>query len=168
LPILIPPEEEIWQGDIFRPVPWAAIKTLEFVQPTGNAQRPYVSAQTPELGHKGRLVVNAGIDLAMLISHECVVDKGGIAPLSFARILPITTHQEAQRGAIRSGANLQTFHLEADVEVGLGECYVDFRLISIIDPALVSSFERVASLTPEGRDSLRQQLILYWTRKEPN
>ena len=168
MPIVTPPEKEIWQGDIFRRVPWSAIKALEFVHPTGNPLKPYVLIQPPESGQKGRLVVSSGTELAMLISHECVVDKGGLAPLSFARILPITTHQETQRELIRSGANLQTFHLEADAEVGLAECYADLRLISVIDPTLVGSFERIASLTEEGRDSLRHQLILYWTRREPD
>ena len=167
MPIVAPPEREIWQGDIFGVVPWSVIKTLEYVHPTGSPLKPYVLTHRPEIGQRGSLVVTSGSDLAMLISHECVVDKGGRAPLTFARILPITTHQEAQRTHIRSGANLQTFHIEANDVVSLPECYADFRLLSAIDPHLMASFKRLASLTAEGRASLRQQLISYWTRLEP-
>lgn len=167
MPLVIPPEKEIWQGDIFQAVPWSVIKTLEYVHPTGNPLKPYVLTHSPEMGQKGNLVVSSGSDLAMLVSHECVVDKGGRAPLTFARVLPITTHQEDQRAHIRNGANLQTFHLAANEAVALTECYADLRLVSAIDPRLIASLGRVASLTQDGRDSLRQQLILYWTRLEP-
>jgi hypothetical protein len=167
LPIVIPPEQELWQGDIFWGVPWSVINTADFLQPTGNALKPYSLTTSPQMGQRGNLVVASGSDLAMLISHECVVDKGGRAPLSFVRILPITTHREEQLTHIRNGANLQTFHIEANETVGLSECYADFRLVSAIDPTFVRSLRRVASLTEEGRNSLRQQLILYWTRLEP-
>lgn len=102
----------------------------------------------------------------MLLSHECVVDKGGSAPLAFARVLPITTQDERGRASIRNGANYQTFHLPAAPRL-LEESYVDFRIIAAVHPERLGALQRLASLSVEARDSLRQQLILYWTRLEP-
>ncbi len=40
------------------------------------------------------------------------------------------------------------------------ESYVDFRLVTIVDPVFADKFRKVASLTEEGRLSFRRQLIL--------
>ena len=138
---------------------------LDFVRPDGTSQQ-FVAMPPPNMGNRARLVTHSGLDLGMLLSHECVVDKGGHAPITFARILPITTASGAGRDAIRNGANYQAFYLPG-IEGLVQESYVDFRLIVAIDPSLASQFRRIASLTQEGRDSLRIQLILYWTRLEP-
>ena len=165
MPIIQPPDLKIWQGDVFAGVPWSIVKFLHFVQPEGNNQR-FISITPPLPGNRSRLVTHAGCDLGMLLSHECVVDKGGHAPLTFARILPITSYGEEGREIIRQGANYQTFHLPA-AEGLIDESYVDFRFVAAINPQLLEQFMRVASLTSEGRDSLRLQLILYLTRHEP-
>ena len=165
MPILGPPESELWQGDVFEGVPWSVIRQLDYVQPTGEHGR-YLGVPPPPSGGRGRLVTASGSGLGMLLSHECVVDKGGMAPLTFARVLPITTYGERGRDAIRQGANYQTFHIPR-VDGVLDESYVDFRLVAAIDPQLLGRFRRIASLTEEGRASLRLQMILYWTRLEP-
>ena len=162
----MPPDKLIWQGDVFADVPWSVLRTQDFVQPTGEGQR-FVTVAPPLSGHKARLVTNSGRDLGMLLSHECTVDKGGQAPLTFGRVLPITTYHEQGRDFIRRHENYQTFHLPPDREDLLLESYVDFRFLIAIDPAVFRTFVRIASLSSESREALRHQLILYWTRSEP-
>ncbi len=163
--IVIPPEVEIWQGDIFALVPWSVVSTLAFVQSTGNPAKPYVNAVPPNAGAKQQLMTKAGRDRAMLISHECIVDKGGLAPLAFARVLSIDSAKADQQIKIRDGSNLQTFHLPATENV-LDESYVDFRLLTALAPEMLPGLQRLSSLTAQGRDSLREQLIRYWTRRD--
>ncbi len=165
MPIVVPTADDLWQGDIFQLTPWVVAKGLDFVQPTGNALKPYVSVPPPDRGTRSHLVTTSGRDLGMMITHECLIDKKGAAPWTFARILPMETFKPEQQVHIRSGANLQTFFLPATDGL-LKESYVDFRLITAIDPKLGSSFQRIASLSEEGRNALRFQLIRYWTRHE--
>lgn len=164
MPIIVPPDRQIWQGDIFAEVPWSVVRSLDFVRADGSSLR-FVSIPAPPAKERARLVTHSGRDFAMLLTHECVVDKQGRAPVSFARILPITIHDAQGQNAIRCGANYQTFYLPS-VEDLIPESYVDFRLVVAIDPEVFRFLTRVASLTTEGRSSLRQRLVLYWTRHE--
>ncbi len=83
-----------------------------------------------------------------------------------ARVVPMDSYGEKQQEFIRNGSNYQTFHLPA-TEDTFEESLVDFRFVIALDPAWMESLRRIGSLTKEGRDSLRHQLILYWTRTEP-
>ena len=164
MPIVTAPETDIWQGDIYGLVPWAVVSSLEFVQPTGNPAKPYVAAPAPEAGGRRQLMTSAGRDMGMLITHECVVDKGERL-LTFARVLSISSLRAGQEIHVRNLSNLQTFHLPA-VENLFAESYVDFRLITVVSRDILTGLPKIASLTLEGRESLREQLIRYWTRRD--
>jgi len=164
LTIVIPPEMEFWQGDLFGDVPWTYVRDLDFVEPAGNGFR---LSGLPAVGHRSRLVTNAGRGMGMLVTHECTVDKGQETPLAFARVFLLASQRRsAFQDRIRSGEIVSSFYLPAaDL---IEESYADFRFITSIDPRHLRQLTRVASLNPEGRDALREQFIRFWTRVELN
>lgn len=161
-----PADPRPWQGDVFPDAPWSLVRDLEFVSPTGDGRR-YSVVQPPQSGGRGRLVTRAGIGLGMLLSHECVVDKEGREPVAFCRLLRLATlPNEQAKQAVRNGSMYAAFYLPALPGV-IEESFADFRFVVAVEPQRLQTLRRIASLTDEGRASLRHQLILYWTRVEP-
>ena len=160
-PITRPPDQQLCQGDLFRDVPWTFIKEVKFLQ--GNGQK-FVVCAAPQPGNRGTLAAQAGIGHAMLLSHDCVIDKDNYSPLAFARVLPMSTCDARMAQATRDGKNLQAFYIPADNMID--ESYADFRLIFAMTPTIVHQLQRIASLTQTGQNSLQHSLITYWTRKK--
>lgn len=158
--ILVPPEVKFWQGDIFSNVPWAYLKDVTFVMPTGKGG--FVPRDPPNPGARAQIVTNGGSGAGILITHECVLDKDQSDPLSFARVMSIASRGQGMQTSIRNGEYYAIFYLPG--RALLGESYVDFRFITTLDPALFPTLDRVASLNNQGRDGLRESLIRYWTR----
>ncbi|HEY3131614.1 MAG TPA: hypothetical protein VGL91_19325 [Acidobacteriota bacterium] len=165
--IITSPASEYFQGDIFADVPFAYVRSLDFVQPSDAARTKFTATPLPATGNKAHVVAPCSRSMGMLVTHECIIDKGGRAPWSFARIVRISVEGAEGQQAIRTGTNYQAFHLPKTAGILDEESYVDFRLITAVDPALARDLIRIASLSTEGRASLKQQLILYWTRVEP-
>lgn len=158
-----PPDDEIWQGDLFSDVPWAFVADLDFVDPAGEGFR---RCDLPLPGNKARLVTRAGRGLGILVSHECVVDKNQDWPIAFARVFPMARQPRTQE-QIRSGELRSSFYLPASDGI-IDEAYVDFRFITSIHPKHLAGLTRIGTLDESGRQSLKEQFIRHWMRVEAN
>lgn len=169
MPTVIPPKfADFWQGDIFSDVPWSFIGEYAFVSPADAGRNRFTAIQPPNPGAKCWLASPGGRGPAMLLSHECVVDKNRPEPLAFARVVPIRAQpSEEGRENVRNGSLYAAFYLPPPETPLSEESYVDFRFITAIHPDHLGGLDKIASLTDEGRNSLRLQLVLYWTREEP-
>jgi hypothetical protein len=130
LSIVVEPETEIWQGDLFSDVPWSWVDVVQFVEPRGDPRHGpqiYAPCEPPRPGRGGILAVRGGRGAAMLMTHECVFDKQQAEPLTFARVLPLGNHARQLQEQIRRGQWYATFHIPGDSGL-MAESYVDFRL----------------------------------------
>ena len=66
LSIVVPPADEYWQGDLFVDVPWGWLHQPQFVEPLNDGQTLRFR-EPPVPGGRGRLVINGGRDLGVLL-----------------------------------------------------------------------------------------------------
>jgi hypothetical protein len=173
LQIVVPTDDRVWQGDIFEAAPASVVRDLDWVAPSTSGRelaterKRFIEVDEPKEGGKARLVTLGARAKAMLITHECVLDKGPTQHLTLARVLALASQKSTDyQDAIRDGRNREAFYLPAIADL-LEESYVDLRLLTTIERVHIQTMKRVASLTEEGRLALRMRLILYWTRMRP-
>jgi hypothetical protein len=154
----------MWQGDVFEGVPWGYVRELTWLTP--DSQRIYRPADEPALTGKGYFPLKGGRNMAALITHECVFDKRHTAPLTFARLFRLREQTERIREQIVAGSWPAAFHLPADDSRLDEDMFVDFRMILAIDSNVATTFKKRLSLTPDGRQALREQLTRFWTRTD--
>jgi len=104
-----------------------------------------------------------GVESAVIVlSHSCEIDKEERkARVLVAPVRAASTLTDATREKVFAGQRYSFVPLLA-VPV-LGECYVDLRnLLSVNKNALV---DRIASMTPDGIETLQTRLIGFFTRR---
>lgn len=159
--IVVPPTPEIWQGDLFNDVPWGWVRELEYLTPVGDGR--YNSAAAPAPEGRSFLAIKGGLSAGMLITHECVVDKGQQTPFLFARVALMSNVKSSNFSQnIRENRVHGIFYLPVSPQLP-DESYVDLRIATCLDPSLISGLNKVASLTQVGREALREKLIRFWS-----
>lgn len=110
---------------------------------------------------KGKLM--AGI----VVSHGCDLDKtaGKARPLVLvAAVRSADSLSDQAKAAVFEQRERHTMPLPQIS--GLGDCYVDLRSINVLSREAVERGTRIASLTHQGRQRLRAQLVSFFTRIE--
>jgi hypothetical protein len=103
--------------------------------------------------------------LGMIVDHGCALDDENEPEMvHFAVVRELDDVPEEHRDAIRSYDQKRTFYLPSS-DVLLDEHYADFRFITTVRRELVDVYERVCSLSDEGRLALKGQLVRFWARK---
>ncbi len=170
-----PPDPQLCQGDIVAGVPHLHMKPpVEVVRRTSTKTGPMLQPHEPEnpppggfafeKGRPEQVVVQCQMAIGIVISHGCEIDKDSKHRI-VALVRPLAPVAEEHRDVIRENRNHSYFYLPPHLEV-LDESYVDFRRLSCIDPQLVSTDKRLASLTPDGLAQFLATFFVYITRAD--
>jgi hypothetical protein len=167
------PRLELSQGDIFRAVPSLLVD-----------QRPLVVVRRRDRltallhteggdappggftwqGHGETVVARASLALAMLMTHDCELDKDEhfrtFALIRGWETLPFETQLN-----ILAGRRLRFFHLAPQLP-DLPESYVDFRRLTTVRGREIRMEDRMLSLSDDSRAALREAFIQFVTRAE--
>jgi hypothetical protein len=96
----------------------------------------------------------------VVVLHDCAIDKPSRnARILFAPVIALMGLDSSVQETIRRQGHL-TYMLVPDVP-GLGDAYVDLRLITPIPMDLIDGATKVASMTDAARDRLQQALIAF-------
>jgi hypothetical protein len=103
--------------------------------------------------------------LGIVLDHGCELDEQADPQMVHVAVVrELSRVPEVHRESIRSYDQKRTFFLPAS-DALREDHYVDFRFVTTVRRALLDSFERVASLSEDGRTALKGQLVRFWTRK---
>jgi hypothetical protein len=156
------PEVRLSQGDVVTHVPFGAVKhpLTQYSKKNGVSQTSTEWApDNPEGVADAIARVRKGA--AMVLSHECEIDKGKKRVL-VAPMTPLTTLRPDERDIViaqRSHSKL----ILPDVPL-LGDCFLDLRFTTTVDREFLGLDKRIASLSEEALGRLRLQLISFFTR----
>jgi hypothetical protein len=109
--------------------------------------------------------VSCQVARALVLTYDCDLDNDPDHCL-VALVRSFAGLSEANRELIRGNRNFSYYHLPADEAAGLEEAYADFRRISTLHPEALTLATRRASLSEGAVESLRTQLIRFFTRRE--
>ena len=183
-------DPELSQGDILDGIPSTQLKSpiLAFREVTLKGGRkaygafpyPPVVGQTPDSSGKsakgGVLDFTSGesvstfcqIGRAIVLNYDCDIENDKKHAL-VSLVRPLGVGQEAAHcQVIRENRNYSYCYLPADQELGLPEAFVDFRRVTCLHPEILAAGTRIASLSQEALRVFQRQLMLYFTRREPN
>jgi hypothetical protein len=165
-----PPRPQISQGDILELLPHTNLEhpllalhkereTETVFRATGE---PYTNFNDKE---GQRVIANCKRSKAILISHDCEIDKQHVKKwlvcpvVSMERLQP-KIHDTLKRNRIFSMLFLPK------LEKTLDDSFVDFNQFTTLDSEFVKSAKRVISLSDIGRRALYVQFIRWLTRWE--
>lgn len=164
------------QGDILVDVPVAATKVpLTFVSHAGfkdsrgkTIWTQYDALQPMKDEPSGHWLAKGRITRALVLTHSCdlddLKDSERILVAPIAEIKQVTSSEE-DRQRIMQGARSNYVALPG--VPGVGNCYADLRSICPLDRFLFSAGSRMCSMTDDAVAILRAQLIVHFTRLEP-
>lgn len=101
---------------------------------------------------------------AMLISHECDVDKSNNAHALLAVVRPASDLNPGSVPNMRSGKMYNAFYLPDPPGLPAGDWYMDCRFITVVEIALLDPARRIASLDDAHREALQGKLKQFWAR----
>lgn len=103
--------------------------------------------------------------LAMLISHECDVDKPATDVALLASVQSgANTFDAATLGNLRSNRIFHAFYLGTPPGLEGEHWYTDFHFITVVRKDFLNLDRRILSLDDAAREALRGQLIKFWNR----
>lgn len=166
------------QGDILVDVPVGATKVpLTYVSHAGFKDSrgkviwtQYDTLQTAKGESAGHWLSKGRITRALVLTHSCdlddLKDSERILVAPVAEITQVTTDDtENDRKRIMEGARATYVALPG--VPGVGDCYADLRSICPLDRFLFSPSSRLCSMTDDAVAILRAQLVVHFTRLEP-
>ncbi len=182
---LPPAEGEFLQGDIFDAMPSVYVasrplKVARFFKSTGGRQIYGVHQEDddpPQGGFRWRMsdggeagmLVHAHMGRALLISHDCEIENDtNTRTLAMIREPSEfeTVDQERMFSGREEDIQYAVFPLEAQAEdPALTRGVVDFRRLTTVRPAVLSSTIRVASASEELRRAIAEAFRVYLFRR---
>jgi hypothetical protein len=164
------------QGDILVDVPVGVTRVpLTFVSHASFEDRrgktiwtEYDSLQPLKEDSAGHWLAKGRITRALVLTHSCDLDdlrdseRVLIAPIAE---ITMVTSGETDRRRIMDGA--RSTYVSLPGVPGIGDCYADLRSICPIDRFFFSPANRLCSMTDEAVAILRAQLVVHFTRLEP-
>lgn len=102
---------------------------------------------------------------AMLLSHDCEIDKPQVTRWIVAPVVPILKLKPANRDRVRRNRIFTMFHLPKYREL-LPESFVDFNQLTTLSSEFVRNAQRIVSLSDVGRRGMYAQFVRWFTRWE--
>lgn len=162
------PRAEFSQGDIFEFLPHAYLEPpltaleRETESTLKCSSDPFASFEDSS---GQAIVAKAKRQNALLLGHDCEIDKPHIVRWLISPVVPIGRLAEAKRDPVRRNRIYSMLHLPPYRNL-LGESFVDFNQITTIDAEMVKAAIRRVSLSDAGRRGLYLQFIRWFTRWE--
>ena len=183
-PFYVSPREQISQGDIYLDMPTLHLEVrpvrvarLHKAAATPGARETYgvhleKDGQEPQGGFHWNFDAGGELVLArshrghaILLSHDCEIDADD-DHRTLAMVRPITDLSEEHRQDVLDLKNYAAFPLAAqDDSPSMVLSYVDFRRVTTVRPAVLSSSTRHASVTDDLRKALAERYWLYLFRR---
>jgi hypothetical protein len=158
------PRAEISQGDILELLPNAYLThpLRSFVSGHDGSlvERPEPQIDGPE---RRPVIASCRRTRAILITHDCEVDKPKIENWIVCPVVPLAEHPGAQHTDIRKNKYFNLMYLPAYREI-LGDSVAVLNQITTLQKAFVQSASRLLSLSDVGRAAFYFQSIRWMTR----
>lgn len=163
------PRPKLSQGDILASVPGICIRgTVTRIEKGDN--RTYHIANglgegSAQTGEKLSIAAGCRYTKAILITHDCEIDKEHVKTLIVCPVLPLSSLASKSQDLVRRNRVYSRLHLPRYREA-LVESFVDLAQFSTIEKAHLANGQRILSLSDLGRHALYLQLIRWLTRWE--
>jgi hypothetical protein len=186
-PIYLPPADLVSQGDIYLNMPSVVVEARPLrvarlyvagkaVLKPGARQTYGVHTEDGDEPNGGfhwtfeaggeEILVRAHITMAIVLSHDCEIDKDD-RHRTLAIVRPLIEVQPEHRDGLLRGHQLSAFPLEAQDEAPeMIQSFVDFRRVTTVRPLLLQQSPRYASLALEVRRALAEHYWNYLHRGE--
>ena len=111
----------------------------------------------------GHAVARGRITRAIVLTHSCELDKpAGRKRVLVAAVFDAASMTEAERAQVFGQKRFSRLPLPQ--VPGVGDCYVDLRLMMTIDRRSIEEKHRIAGMTDDGVQRLKLQLVGFLTR----
>jgi hypothetical protein len=154
------------QGDILADVPFclpvSPIAPLRETQLKGGRVAWEASSRGALTRLKAHTLATHVDRYALVVSHDCELDKPKPNPVLVAPVLPIHTLTPDMQAKVLSQDSRSALPLP---EVpGIGTMYAELRYVTALPNEFARAARRVASMGPEGKARLSAQLVLFLLR----
>lgn len=167
-----PLTDQLCQGDIFGCVPLVRLRTMpELVKSVALNPKRIVHEVDKDFNPDNcaakdrkscRILAECDYTHAVLLTHDCEIDKGAELTLAIIRPFDATVSEES-RTRLRNNDKFAAFYLpQAD---NWPECYVDFRRLVSVLPAVLKDRPRLRCLDTVFRDALFFHYFQFLTRR---
>ncbi len=158
-----PARSEVSQGDILEVLPHAHLKYP--VRLLESREDGLLSSREGEAQGSGRQMGIAALRLerAILLSHDCEIDKPQILNWTVSPIVPISEIPGPKHGDVRKNKIFHLLHLPAYRNV-LPESVIVLNQVTTLEKEFATSARRIASLSDMGRRAFYAQHIRWLTR----
>lgn len=112
-----------------------------------------------------RVLANCRRAKAILLTYDCVLDKPDTKFWQICPVVPIAKIARADQGLVRKNRIFHYLHLPAFGNE-LPESFVDFSIVTTIEPGTINCAHRIVTLSDVGRKSFYGQYIRSITRWE--
>jgi hypothetical protein len=171
-PFYRPITAELCQGDVFERI--ALVFSKDAPTPLKKATLPGkregfeadtpLAPSTPPSGSPLLVAAPCDYTRAMLLTHDCEIDKPSTKVLNLALIRPLDPKMpEDDKTILRENRKFAFFYLPAEQE-GAAESYVDFRRLGTVGVETVKATPRLARLSEIARKAMLFQFFRYLTR----
>jgi hypothetical protein len=158
------------QGNIYIGLPILLPTHPTFYLRKGETQRNKMSAwlestePAPAKDGRQNFLAQGAVSPAIMLSHGCQLDKDNKSRVTVAKVGPLTEIPEQQRAGVASQQKVSMMYLPS--VPGLGDCYVDFRIITTMPRELIENQTRAACMTQSAIAQLQARLLQFFTRKD--
>jgi hypothetical protein len=161
---------DISQGDVFSGVPFTTLKEPLTHLAKGSANKgdliwvPTEGADTSAATPK-HCLAHYRVGYGIVVSHDCAIDKPNrTTRFLFAPVHPLDTLSPKVQEQVRAQGHMAYMYLPL---IGsMQESCLDLRLVQPIPRDIVASFQRIASLSDEGRERLQSALIVFFVSRD--
>lgn len=160
--------ELLEQGDVLESAPFSALPgppvNLISTSLKGGV-RGWAEHPTPKLdGNKSANFLAKGpFEFGMVLNHGCDIDKPTNKYVLIVPVRVLSGFPAEQQDVIRQQSSIPQMFLP-DIP-SVGDCVADLRLMTRVPTSVVTSCNRLASMSDQARERLGAQLLLFFTRK---
>jgi hypothetical protein len=163
-------KELLEQGDIVESAPFAAVPSpvvnLIGTSLKGGAKGWSEYAEPKfEADKSANFLARGPLSYAMVLNHGCDIDKPTNKYLLVVPVKRLSEFPEAHQVVFRQQASIPQLYLPDIPSIGDG--VADLRLMTRVPSSVVTSGTRLATMTPFARERVGVQLMMFFTRKEP-
>lgn len=163
------PKPELSQGDVVIDLPfWVPLNDLQCVEKKAlPAPRPpawlETTGLTPDAEGFFNFIARGRIAPGVVLSHDCELDKQRKnRRVQVALVSDIEKLSTDEKQAVMGQGKWSRLVLPDVPE--LGTCYADLLIQVTLDRRIIDARRRLASMSEEGAERLRAQIIAYFTR----
>lgn len=165
-----PPRSEICQGDILELLPHISLDYPLFaLSRTGDTETVFSATGEPYAGFNDkdgqRVIATCRRSKAILISHDCEIDKPQVKKWLICPVVPMDRLQPRNHDLLKRNRIFSMLYLPR-LDQMIPDSFVDFNQVTTLDSEFIKSGKRIVSLSDIGRRALYIQFMRWLTRWE--